>query len=148
MITLSLRDLVLREAESWLGTPFEHMQRCKGAGVDCGQFLLGVYHNAGCIPKVETEYYPRDFHIHNDREWYKEIVLKFAEEITGPPLPADLALFKLHGGLVYSHGAIIVSWPRVIHSVISRKVDFGDATQGWLKGNPVKFFRPKAFVSG
>src|SRR6266404_817315 len=145
---VKLRDKVLSEAQSWLGTPFEHLQRCKGAGVDCGQFLLGVYHNAGCIPHVIPDYYPRDFHLNSDREWYQEIILRFAREIPGPPNPGDLALFKLNDGLVYSHGAIVTSWPKVIHSFIHRGVVLADATQGYLKGNPVKFFEPLAFFSG
>lgn len=145
-MTSELRLKVLAEAESWLGTPFEHLQRCKGAGTDCGQFLLGVYHNAGCIPYVKTEYYPRDFHLHNNREWYMELILQFASEIPGPPEPGDLALFKLGDGLVFSHGAIVENWPKVIHSFIHRGVVRADATQGYLKGNEVKFFHPSAFT--
>jgi len=141
----SAREAVLREAESWIGTPFETGQRCKGAGVDCGQFLLGVYHNVGCMPYVKTEYYPPDFHLHNAREWYKEIVEQFTKEISGPPQPGDLALFKLNNGLVYSHGVVVVSWPKVIHAFIHRGVVYADATQGFLKNHSVKFFEPLAF---
>lgn len=142
---VSARNKVLQEAESWHKTPFEHGQRCKGAGVDCGQFLLGVYHNVGYIPYVKTEYYPADFHLHNTREWYKELVEQFAREISGPPQPGDLALFKLNDGLVYSHGAVVISWPKVIHAFIRRGVVYADATQGYLKNTPVKFFEPLAF---
>jgi cell wall-associated NlpC family hydrolase len=139
-----LRQKILDEAKTWLGTKFENGQRCKGAGVDCGQFLIGVYHNVGCIPDVKTDYYPHDFHLHNRREWYLELMLQFSREIPGPPLPGDAAMFKLQGGLVYSHGAIVVSWPKVIHSFIHRGVSLADATQGYLKNrNPVRFFTPK-----
>jgi cell wall-associated NlpC family hydrolase len=142
---MTTREAVLLEAESWLGTPFEHLQRCKGAGTDCGQYLLGVYYNVKIIPYVAPEYYPRDFHLHSNREWYMEIILRFAKEIPGPPNPGDLALFKLNDGLVYSHGAIVTSWPKVIHAFIHRGVVRADAMQGYLKGNPVKFFEPLAF---
>ena len=27
------------EAESWLGTPYRHLQRCKGRGADCTLFV-------------------------------------------------------------------------------------------------------------
>ncbi len=139
----SLRQRVLDEALSWLGTPFHHLQRCKGAGVDCGQFLLGVYHNAGCIPHIETEYYPRDFHLHRNEEWYKTIVEQFAYVIHSLPLPADLVLYKV--GRVFSHGGIVVEWPKIIHSYISHGVDWADGTQGHLRGKTFQFYRPKAF---
>lgn len=139
----ALRACVLAEAESWLGTPFEHMQRCKGAGVDCGQFLLGVFHNVGLIPDVTTDYYPRDFHLHRDREWYTELVEEFSRALgpDEPPLPADLVLFKV--GRVYSHGAIVVSWPKIIHSFVTRGVIWADGTQGQFMNKSHKFFRPR-----
>src|ERR1700739_1978415 len=123
-----LRELLLLEAESWLGTPFEHGQRCKGAGVDCGQFLIGVFHNAGLIPNLKIPYYPKDFHLHRDREWYKELVEEFADDIPGPPRRGDLVLYK--DGRLYSQGAIVVSWPQIIHSYLSRGVMFSDGLQG------------------
>jgi cell wall-associated NlpC family hydrolase len=41
----NLRDLraaVVREAESWIGTPFHHAARVKGAGIDCLMLLAEV----------------------------------------------------------------------------------------------------------
>jgi cell wall-associated NlpC family hydrolase len=141
-MSAALREAVLSEASSWLGTPFEHMQRCKGAGVDCGQFLIGVFYNVGIIPNLKTDYYPRDFHLHRDREWYTELVLNFSRELDSSeiPLPADLVLFKV--GRIYSHGAIVVSWPRIIHSFVTRGVIWADGTQGQFMDKPRKFFRP------
>ncbi len=141
---LDLREAVLIEARTWLKTPFHHLARCKGAGVDCGQFLLEVYHRAECMPYVKTEYYPKDFHLHRDREWYKEIVSTYCIEVDPPPLPADIVLYKM--GRVYSHGAIIVDWPKIIHAhTAANCVAYADGLQGWLKGYEYKFFRPIAF---
>src|SRR5215469_180915 len=78
------RAAVIAEAKTWLKTPFHHMARVKGAGVDCGQLLLAVYHNAGCMPYIETEYYPRDFYLHSGVEWYKTIVEQYADETDKP----------------------------------------------------------------
>ena len=30
------------EAESWLGTPYRHLQRCKGRGADCTLSLIHI----------------------------------------------------------------------------------------------------------
>lgn len=141
-------DDVIKEALSWKGTPFAHLQRCKGAGVDCGQYLIAVYHAVGLIPEVEVGYYPRDFHRHNDREWYKELVEQFAVEVPPPPKPADVALYRFPDGKVFHHGGIVLDWPWIIHAF--RGVGVGvvetHGEQGRLWGLPVKFFRPKAFV--
>lgn len=37
-----LRDRVVAEARSWIGTPFLHQQSLKGVGVDCIGVILGV----------------------------------------------------------------------------------------------------------
>src|SRR5215469_4011374 len=138
---------VLNEAKTWIGTRYEHGQRCKGAGVDCGQLLLGVYHNAGCIPNITTVHYPPDFHIHQDLEWYKSIVEEWADEISSTPDPADVALYRL-GGRVYSHGSVVWTWPIVIHALRGDKLGVMpiSAEQGFLRNHDVKFFRPKAFL--
>ena len=34
-MTDALRERVVAEALSWLGTPYAHRQRLKGVGVDC-----------------------------------------------------------------------------------------------------------------
>lgn len=142
-----LRKIILDEAESWIGTPYEHLQRCKGAGVDCGQLLLGVFENVGLIPHVDTEYYPRDFHLHRDREWYAELVLRFARPLAAgeEPTPGDLVLYRV--GRVYSHGAIVAraGWPQIIHSYVTRGVMQVDGTQGHLMKRPHAFYRPLAF---
>lgn len=141
-----LRAALLAEAETWLGTPFHHEARVKGAGVDCGQLLLAVYEAVGIIPHVETEPYPADFHLHRDREWYAEILGAYAREFAGPPdgeapRPGDVALFKF--GRVYSHGAIVIAWPRLIHAYFAaREVCWGDATLLPLRDRPVRFFTP------
>jgi cell wall-associated NlpC family hydrolase len=142
-----LREAVLKEAREWLGTPFHHFARIKGAGVDCGQFLLAVYERAGAIPHIETPYYPPDFHIHRDTEWYAGIVETWADEISGPPEPADIALYRI--GRVFSHGSIVVKWPTIVHAYIAhRKVEVARGDGGSLAGHTVKFFSPHAFHLG
>jgi cell wall-associated NlpC family hydrolase len=139
-----LRQKVLDEAETWLGTPFHHLQRCKGAGVDCGQFLIGVFHGCGLIPPVKTQYYTRDFHLHRSEEWYKTLVEEFSHKI-GPEevLPADVVLYRV--GRVFSHGAIIVQWPRIIHSYVANGVSYADGTKGHLMDKVRAFYRPEMF---
>ena len=48
---------IIREARSWIGTPWHHNQRCKGAGVDCVQFIAALAQSQGLdIGKLENYY--------------------------------------------------------------------------------------------
>jgi cell wall-associated NlpC family hydrolase len=116
------RAAVIAEARSWIGTPFHHRQRVKGAGVDCGQLPLAVYEAAGIIPHVEVPHYPPDFAMHSEDPWYLRIIEQFAHPVE-TPRPADFAIFMW--GRTHSHGAIVVDWPMVIHAwaFVSRVIE-------------------------
>jgi hypothetical protein len=65
-------------------------------------------------------------------------LLPHAHELAGPPKPGDVAVFRY--GRTYSHGAIVIAWPRLIHAYWQRGVVWGDATLYPLAGRPVRFF--------
>ncbi|BAE49280.1 hydrolase [Paramagnetospirillum magneticum] len=119
------RDQVQREAKTWLRTPYHPRQQVKGAGVDCAMLPAAVYHSAGLIPKIAVEYYPQDWHLHQDEERYLKIVETFATRMEGPPNPGDFAIWKV--GRCWAHGAIVMGWPRIIHAVMGQGVVWGDA---------------------
>jgi cell wall-associated NlpC family hydrolase len=141
MDTSSLRAAVLREAETWLGTPYHHMARIKGAGVDCLTFLAEVYAAAGVIePVKEIQFYRLDFMRHQSDESYLDALLMRGHEVE-VPLPADVVLYKW--GRVFSHGGIVVDWPRIIHASPSvHGVIWANGDQGRLAGHQMKFISP------
>ena len=140
------REAVIAEAKTWLKTPHHNGARLKGIGVDCGQFPLGVLENAGIIPHVETERYSHMFHLSQGREWYLEYCQSLGTELPKGQLPqkGDFALYKV--GRVFSHGAIVLAWPIIIHSYVGVGVTIDHGDQGWMAknkdGSPrlVKFF--------
>lgn len=105
-------------AKTWLGTPYHSGARQKGIGVDCGQFLIAVYEEAGVLKRGECNpgYYPHDRHLHRSEEKYLEWILKYCNPVYGPPLPGDIAMF--HFGKSSSHSAIVTEWPYIIHAYI------------------------------
>ena len=115
-----LRAAIVAEARSWQGTAYHWHGRVKGAGVDCAMLLAEVYHATGGIPNPEVRHYSQQWHLHRDEEQYLAAIEKFARRIAGPPLPGDSAFFKL--GRTYSHGAIVLQWPEVIHARINAGV--------------------------
>ncbi len=94
----------------------------------------------GLIGDIKVPHYAPDFFLHKDAETYMEGLLVHTREIEAPPQPGDIALFKF--GRVFSHGAIVVEWPRLIHAYWSIGVVWGDATLMPLKGRAVRFFSP------
>jgi NlpC/P60 family putative phage cell wall peptidase len=134
------RQAVLDEAARWLGTPYHHMGRVRGAGADCLTLLAEVYQHAGVVPPIEVPFYPPDWNLHRDTERYVEGVRGYAKEIEGPPAPGDVALFRF--GRCFAHGAIVTLWPRLIHAYVGLGVVAGDAAQPPLAGRAVRFFSP------
>lgn len=132
------RALVVEEARTWLRTPYHHMGRVKGAGVDCAMLLLEVYEKCGLIPHIELPHYPMDWALHRSEEKYLGWVEKYAVKVERP-LPGDVALYRF--GRCVSHGAIVIGWPEIIHAHLpDRCVVLGDGTQGQLAGRLHGFY--------
>lgn len=109
-----IRTQIVNEAKAWVGTPYHHRARVKGAGVDCAQLLIGVYSACGLIPAAfDVADYPMDWHLHKDEERYLNHVIAHAHPVD-EPLPGDVVLFQF--GRTVSHGAIVSEWPFIIHA--------------------------------
>jgi cell wall-associated NlpC family hydrolase len=138
------RQAVVAEAATWLRTPYHHMGRVKGSGVDCLMLLAEVYEAAGVIGHVEVPFYPPDWHLHRGVERYLEGLMRHAREIPNtadsPPQPGAAVLFKF--GRCFAHGAIVVAWPRLIHAWHNAGVVYADAGQGQLAGRTTRRFCP------
>jgi cell wall-associated NlpC family hydrolase len=122
------RALVCLEARSWLRTPYHHRARIKGVGVDCAQLPIAVYSDLGLIPPVDPEYV-QDWHLHRSEEKYLGWVQGMGtREIAREDVqPGDFGIWKF--GRTFSHGAIIVERPFVVHSYIGVGVSLDDMDQ-------------------
>ncbi len=141
------RQKIIDEAKTWLGTPYHRGARIKGVGVDCGQFLIGVYEVAGVLEPGECNpgYYPHEIHLHRTVEKYLEWILKYCDKVDTPE-PGDIAMFKF--GKSSSHSAIVVKWPVVIHSYVRMGVIISSANESLLcddqgKSRLTGFYRPR-----
>lgn len=143
------RERVIEVAKSYLGTPYHHAGRVKGAGVDCLTFLAEVFQDAGLVPKIEIPAYSPQWHLHHSTEKYLDGLLQYTRPIVKPQM-ADIVLFRF--GRCFSHGAIVIEWPHIIHSWYStgcvlddaeRNQQFafiGEAAADHGKPRPKKFF--------
>jgi hypothetical protein len=87
------RRHVVREARSWVGTPYHPQGDIRGIGVDCGMLLVRVFVDTGlCRPFDRAE------------ERYLGFIFDRAKEVT-TPLPGDVMVFRY--GRCFSHGGIV-----------------------------------------
>jgi cell wall-associated NlpC family hydrolase len=145
------RQKIVEIAASWLGTPYHTMGRLKSVGCDCLTLLVEIYTEAGIIPEIDIPYYPHDWHLHNGTERYLNGLLAYSHEIATSPLSGDIVLWKF--GRCYSHGAIVIEWPTIIHAYTGRACVLENAeSANWLNyigenGIESGKIRPKRFFS-
>jgi cell wall-associated NlpC family hydrolase len=123
---MKTRQEAVNVARTWLGTPYVKRQRCKGAGVDCGQLLAGYLIEIQAVTEGDVqEYgpYGSDWFHHTRDELYLKELMKFGKLIAetkcrgGQSIePGNLVLFRAVGSKVFNHGAIITAWPLGIHA--------------------------------
>lgn len=126
-------------AQSWVGTPFHHAARIKGAGVDCANLLIAVYSEAGLIEPFELEPYPQDWMLHREAERFLDTVGRYADEVP-VPVPGDTVVMRF--GRCFSHGAILVDPQTLVHAFVGRPVEpalFSDYAE-----RPMRYFRVRA----
>lgn len=111
---------IVAEARTWIGTPFQHAQSCKGHGTDCVGLCIGVYKALGGIPK---DWYPapysQQWHVHKNEELLVQTVAQFGfrEIPVAECRPGDLLFFKF--GRVCSHVGLYVGNDQMIHAFFS-----------------------------
>lgn len=127
-------DKIVNEAISWERTPYHHMARIKGVGVDCGQILIEVYSAVGLVPNFETGYYPMDWALHREEERYLGFVEQYAHPVKEFQ-KGDIALYRF--GRCISHAGIIISDDGMM---IHAQADVGVIRAHYLEGALQKRF--------
>ncbi len=110
------RQQIVAEARTWIGTPFQHGQSCKGKGADCIGLVIGVFRALGCLaPDYFPPPYSQQWHVHQHDELLTRMAMAagFAEKHADPE-PGDIFLFKF--GHVCSHVGISLGDGQFIHS--------------------------------
>lgn len=110
------RAAIVAEALSWEGTPYMSRAKIKGVGVDCAMLPAAIYAEVGLIPELAPDY-PPDWMMHRDEERFLGFVTPYAREIKeAEAKPGDLVIWRF--GRTYSHAAILIEAPVVLHAVV------------------------------
>jgi len=147
-LTQEQRENIVRVAKEWIGTKYRGNTCIKGVGCDCGQFLFGVYVEAGLVPADAT--LPKNYSLQvenrNDTD-YIDTVRRFAREIPESEVkPGDIVLYKFGKG--FYHGSIIVEWPAyILHSLQREGVTAGHGMNTRFRRREKVFFTLKDEVT-
>lgn len=112
------REMLINEAKEWLRTPYHTGGRVKGAGCDCGTFLLGVIENVGFLPHIEVPFYPEDIACHCATPYYLMEIEKHCKLLdeSEPKKAGDILVFWFDGAKVPHHAAFVYDDTYMIHS--------------------------------
>lgn len=111
------RAAIIREALSWIGTPFRDCGDIKGpdGAVDCAMLLVRCYVDTGRLAPFDPRPYPPRWHLHRDRERFLEwIETRLGGRPVESPRPGDVAIWQF--GRCFSHGAILINAEEVVHA--------------------------------
>jgi cell wall-associated NlpC family hydrolase len=119
-LTKEHRTKIVRAAKDWLGTPYHHHARVKGAGADCAMFPLAVYQECGVLPlDFQPPEYSVQWHLHRSEELYLNEIEKFTVEIDAitatwrfccVSLWADVLPWSHCGGMADCNPLVHSSW--------------------------------------
>ena len=142
----ALRQRLLAEATSWLGTPYHHLGDVKGVGVDCAMLLVRVCTAAGAIPPdTDPRPYAHDWHLHAGRELFLEWLQAHGRPVDRASLlPGDVGVWRF--GRTYSHGALLLnSAGQLVHAHRpAGRVVIGNLNEHDLACRPACFWRLRA----
>lgn len=141
------REDVVREARSWIGTPYHLRGQVKGAGCDCATLILCCYRNCGLIKDEQMGIFSGDWWVHTTEQKYMLRILRHAAKVAETVAfraikaePGNIVLTATSGSKVYNHGGIITEWPKVVHAMPpqAREVD-ASIYPGWCQQQIVIF---------
>jgi cell wall-associated NlpC family hydrolase len=143
------RIAIVNEAREWIGTPYHIGGRVKGVGCDCATFILQVMVNVGVFTNERLNQYSPNWWLHTSEERYKFAVLRHARKIvnaicrgTQDIKPGNIILAKVGGSKVLNHGAIVVEWPNVIHSIHPKVMMVNATAYPTWSYRPIEVFDP------
>lgn len=126
---------VLRCAQDWLGTPYQHQASCKGAGTDCLGLLRGIWREIyGAEPRNVPAYTP---------DWSEptgeEVLLKAATDLLrsvapGAGIAGDVLVFRMRPGAVAKHLGLLAKTgpePAFIHAYSGHGVVLSPLSTPW-----------------
>lgn len=133
------REDIVREARTWLGTPYRHQASVKGVGADCLGLVRGVWRGlVGPEPQALPAYTP-DWAERLGEDQLIEAARRYLVEV--PPGSAELGdvlVFRMASGVPAKHCAIVSRTAerrpdRILHAYWGRSVTETRLVDWWAR---------------
>ena len=138
------RDEIVAAARAWVGTPYVHQARTKGAGTDCLGLILGLWSELyGYLPGVIPPY-TRDW----DEAGQTERLWSAARDHLRPatePRTGQVLLFRMRRGAVAKHlgvQTVTGSEARFVHAYSGHGVIENALSRPWARRVVARFEFP------
>jgi NlpC/P60 family putative phage cell wall peptidase len=114
---LPLAASVVREAMTWVGTPYRHQAHCKGVGCDCLGLVRGVWRALyGFDIEAPGIYAPDWAEAGGEERLLAGARRCFGEKPLSEARSGDLLLFRWRPHLPAKHAGILIGQDRFIHA--------------------------------
>ena len=137
---------IVAAARGWIGTPYRHQARTKGAGCDCLGLVLGVWSEVYGAPPEAVPAYTADW----DEPQGAEVLLSAARRhLHAKPVTeaaiGDLIVFRMRDGMVAKHLGIqgrVGADASFIHAYSGHAVVENSLTLPWARRLVARFAFP------
>ena len=120
---MTLQEQILREARSWIGTPYRHQASVKGAGTDCLGLVRGIWRAVyQAEPEAPPPYTPDWAEALGQDTLLEAAQRHMNERAIGEARSGDLILFRMGLGTPAKHAAIMSGQDTIIHAYWGRSV--------------------------
>jgi NlpC/P60 family putative phage cell wall peptidase len=130
-----LRQAIVTEARSWIGTPYRHQGFAKGVGCDCLGMVRGVWSAIyGCAPESPPSY-SSDWAEASKEETLLAAARRHMTELAPTEMaPGDLIVFRWRPHLPAKHCGILAGPDRMVHAYdAAGKVAEGHLAAAWRR---------------
>ena len=118
-----MREAIVAEARTWLGTPYRHQASLKGVGADCLGLVRGVWRAVISEEPESAPPYTPDWAEALGHETLLGAARRHMPEVAlGRVRNGDVLLFRMALGAPAKHAAIVVGEDRILHAYWGRAV--------------------------
>jgi len=141
-----IAEAVVKEALSWVGTPYRHQGSRKGVGCDCLGLVMGVWRAIyGGLPELPGPYAPDWAEAGGEESFLAAMRRNFREKQREDRLAGDVLLFRWRPHLPAKHAGILVEQNMFVHAYQGSTVSLSELAPQWKRRIAGVFAFPDPF---
>jgi NlpC/P60 family putative phage cell wall peptidase len=115
-------DAVVTAARTWIGTPYHHQASVKGIGADCLGLIRGVWRDLYGDEAERPPAYSRDWgEVSGEETLLAAATRHLVARSKVQPQPGDVLIFRMRGGAIAKHAAILATPGTMVHAAEHRR---------------------------